>query len=206
MDYTTVNRVKAEMHVQSETSVDDTLLLQCVQAASKMFDRMCTGVPDSSDYFLLEDIESERLTGLIDYSGQRIICYPHKPVITSVTAFSYQKTIIDTLYAVDVARVEAVGPRVDAYPSSLPDEYPINCRVTISYRGGLAETTAELPEDLQEAVSTLAVRLYREAETGLGDQIGVAELSTLVYTKSLPVRVGHILEYYRRKVGWRHVA
>jgi len=206
MDYTTVARVKQEIHAVSGSSVDDGLLGLCVTAASRGWDRFCTGVPDAVDYFKTDDVVDEKLTGQIDYLGKRIICYPHKPIINSVSAFSYQYTVVDEVHTVPVARIEAIGPRVDAFPESLPSEFPRNCRITISYNGGLGTAITDLPEDMQEAVAILAVRFYREAETGLTDQIGVAELSTLVYTKALPVRVAHLIEYYRRRVGWRHVS
>ena len=58
-----------------------------------------------------------------------------------------------------------------------------------------------------EAVSILAARFYREAETGLSDQMGVAELTTMVYTKAWPIRCEKLMnETYKRRVGWRHTA
>jgi hypothetical protein len=57
-----------------------------------------------------------------------------------------------------------------------------------------------------EAVTILTARFYREAETGLGDAIGIAELSEMVYTKAWPIRVTDLLTVYKRKAGWRYVA
>ena len=206
MDYTTIERVKQEMHAVSGSSADDALLALLVTSASRTWDRICTGVPDAVDYFKTEDVVNERLTGQIDYLGGEIICYPHKPIINSVSAFSYQNRIIDEVHTVSGSRVEAYGGRVTAYPDSSPTSFPRACRVTISYNGGLGATVADLPADMQEAVAILAVRFYREAETGLGDAIGVAELTQMVYTKAIPVRVSNIAEIYKRRVGWRHVA
>lgn len=206
MDYTTVARVKQEMHITSGSSVDDELLGLLVTAASAAWDRLCTGVPDAVDYFKLEDVADEVLMGQIAASGEYIICYPHKPIVNSVASFSYRNSIIDTAYSVAVDRIEVMGPRVTAYPSSTPTDYPRQCRVTISYNGGLAVSGSTMPADMQEAVAILAARFYREAETGLVDQIGVAELSTMIYSKALPVRVQNYAEFYKRRVGWRHVA
>lgn len=206
MDYTTVARVKQELHIQSTT--DDALLALLVTTASRAWDRKCTGVmdADSANYFELESVAGEVLEGQVDYLGECIICYPHKPIITAVTAFGYRQRLIDTAYSVDTARVEIDGPRVKAYPSSMYIDFPSKCRITISYSGGLGASVDALPEDMQEAVAILTARFYREAETGLTDQIGVAELSTMVYTKAWPIRVLETLEIYKRRHGWRHVA
>lgn len=208
MDYTTVNRVKQELHIQSSNLVDDALLAVLVTTASRAWDRKCTGVMDvdADDYFKLETVASETLEGQIDYLGKSIICYPHKPIIKSVSSFSYKENLVETAYTVDVSRIEVDGPRVRAYPSSMYLFYPSKCRITIAYSGGLGATVADLPDDMQEAVAILTARFYREAETGLTDQIGVAELATMVYTKAWPIRVTETLDIYKRRVGWRHVA
>jgi hypothetical protein len=205
-DYTTVARVKQEMHIISGSSADDALLALLVTAASRAWDRQTTGVPDAVNYFMTEAVTDEVLEGQIDYQGKSIICYPHKPIVDSVQSFSYQMNIIETSYSVAVARIDPRGPRVTAFPDGMPIDFPSKCRVTISYTGGLATSGSGLPEDMQEAVAILAARFYREAEGGLADQMGVAELGTMAYTKAWPVRVSETLKLYRRYVGWRNVA
>jgi hypothetical protein len=197
------------MHAVGNT--DDALLEKLITAASRSIDRECTGVPDGLNYFMTETVVNEVLEGLLDYTGQSIICYPHKPIITAVTAFSYQENITKTAYPIpsaDVAsRVEISGPLVKAYPANIYlDEWPSKCRVILSYTGGLGLTVDDLPDDLQELAAILAVRFYREAETGLTDQIGVAELGTMSYTRSWPVRVQEKIQNFKRRVGWRRVA
>lgn len=204
MDYTTVARVKLEMHASANT--DDALLATLVTAASRAIDRKCCGVPDAVDYFKLEDITSEKLEGLVDYTGEQIICYPHKPIVNSVSSFTFQKNIVNTSYTVDASRIETSGPRVTAYPSTMPLDFPSKCLVTMNYNGGLGVTSGSLPDDLQEIATILTVRFYREAETGLADQIGVAEMSTMIYTKAWPIRCLEQIQPYIRRVGWRHTA
>lgn len=206
MDYTTVERVKQEMHIVSGSSADDALLAALVTTASRAWDRLCTGVMDAENYFLREDVVDEVLEGQIDYLGQAILCYPHKPIIHSVSSFTFQARSIDAAYTVDPSRIDFAGTRVVAYPSSLSIGFPSKCRVVISYNGGLATSGSALPADMQELVSILAARFYREAETGLADSIGVAELAQLVYTRAYPVRVVDGAEFYKRRVGWRHPA
>ena len=206
MDYTSVTFCKQELHATSGSSMDDGLLGTLVTAASRAWDRKCTGVPDALNYFASGSAADEVLTGQIDYLGESIICYPHKPIITSVSAFSYQANIIGTEYTVDPSRIDIRGPKVIAYPSGIPMNFPAKCRIKISYTGGLGATLSDLPEDMVEAVTILALRFYREAESGLMDQMGVAELATMVYTKAWPIRVTDLLQIYKRRVGWRYCA
>jgi hypothetical protein len=206
MDYTSVARVKQELHIISGSSVDDALLGTLVTAASRAWDRKCTGVVDAQNYFITGSAVNEVLEGQIDYLGQSILVYPHKPIITSVSSFSFQARIIDPVYTVDPSRIDIRGPSVRAYPSNLALDFPSKCKVTISYTGGIGDDISNLPDDMVEAVSILAARFYREAETGLTDQMGVAELATMVYTKAWPIRVTDLLSVYQRHVGWRHTA
>jgi hypothetical protein len=207
MDYTTLNRVKQEMHVQnmSGSGLDDSLVSTLITAASRAIDRKCTGVPDASNYFVLESIVNERLQGQMDSTGM-ILLYPHKPIIQSVTAFSYQQDITQPITTVTMDRVEADGPRVMVYPQNNPLQYPGKVRANISYTGGLATSGSTLPDDLQEIAAILVVRFYREAETNLSDSIGVADMASLIYTHAWPVRCERQIETFVRKVGWRFVA
>ena len=75
--------------------------------------------------------------------------------------------------------------------------------VLLDYAGGLAATTTDLPDDLQEVATMLSIRYYREAESGLQDSISVAELTQLVYTKAWPVRALDLLRPYMRRTAWR---
>lgn len=201
MDYTTIANVKAALG--SHLSTDDATLNRLITAASRAVDRKCTGVPDAVDYFKLETITGEKLRAQIESSGQSIICYPHKPIVTSCTAFAFQGNITLPAVTVDPSRIECDGPRVTAYPLTGQYDFPSRVRVTLSYVGGLAASGSTLPDDLQDLVTILAVRYYREEETGLTDAIGVAELATMVYTKAWPVRVIEGLQPYMRRVGWR---
>ncbi len=215
IDYTTVQRVKDEIHAKA--TADDALLALLVTAASRAWDRKCTGVPDAHNYFATETIVGEVLAGQIDREGT-IYCYPHKPIITSVSAFGYRRNPVEQTFTVDAVRTWADGPKVLAYPENLyfpaawGVPYPHNlfmpmpskCQVIISYTGGLGLTTADMPADMQELVTIIAARFYREAEGNLADTIGVAELGTMIYTKAWPVRVIEQMQPYVRKSGWRH--
>lgn len=204
MDYTTVQAVKDALH--GKLSTDDALLGTYVTACSRAIDRKCTGVPDGDNYFRLDTVTDELLYGQADVFGEQILCYPRKPLVTSVQSFSWRINVTQTEYTVDPSRIEADGPRVTAYPTNLYGEMPNRLRVKISYVGGLSGSAVGLPEDLQNVCTLLAARFYREGETGLSDSIGVAELSQLIYTKAWPVRAMDMIGPFIRRVGWRHVA
>jgi len=226
MDYTTLTRLRNELH--GKATADDALLGVMIAAASRAFDRKCTGTPDAVNYFLLEAVTGEKLPGIIQLDGS-IVCYPHKPVVTAVTSFTYYQNITQPTYTVDAARIEYAGCKVTAYPNPLQIWQPKKCRVLISYTGGLGDcvddtagmttpascatggaysaptATTGLPSDLVELVTILAARYYREVEGSLGDTIGVAELSTMVYTKAWPTRVFEQMQPYIRKAGWNFI-
>lgn len=204
MDYTTLARVKQEMHAEAPT--DDAMITTLITAASRAIDRKCTGVtdPDALDYFATATVTGELLPGLVDKRGV-IICYPHKPYIDGVSSFEYRERPFDEWTVVDVSRIEMDGLRVTAYPQ-VTSFSQRRVRVRIGYTGGLGLDVASLPADLVDAATILTIRYYREAEGGLSDAIGIAELASLVYTKAWPVRVLDALQPYVRMVGWRHIA
>lgn len=158
---------------------------------------------DAIDY-LKAETKTETVFGVVDNKAV-VICYPHKPSVTSVTSFAFRKTPMDDLQAVDPSRMFLSGGRIEAFPTTTT---VISCRVqiTLTYVGGLAAAVADLPADIQEAATITAIRYYREAESGLSDSIGLAEFSTMIYTKAWPIRVLDMLQPYIRTVGWRNVA
>jgi hypothetical protein len=209
MDYTTLQQVHYAMHSQTTAVVDDGLLSTLITAASRVVDHMCTGVSDGSsdNYFQTAVVTGEVLNAQVNSDGN-VVCYPHKPIVQSVQSFVYYKDITQTMNAVATNLIDINGIKVTAYPTNMNLNYPCKCRVTISYTGGLSGSTAGLPLDLIDLTTMLAIRFYREEESGLTDSIGVAELgqnTPLIYTKSFPVRFERQIEPYIRRVGWRYV-
>ena len=74
--------------------------------------------------------------------------------------------------------------------------------VQVSYNGGLATTQPNLPKDFIDLATMEAVRLYQEARGNYTDAIGIAELSTMIYTKSFPARFLETLPKYQRIAPW----
>lgn len=204
MDYTTVERVKQE--IRSTKTSDDALLAKLITAASRAIDRKCTGVPDNEaiDYFKLETKTAEEIPGQINNKGV-VLCAPRKPIVVSVSSFEYRTTPIQQWTSVPADRLQVDGTQVTAYPIYVVD-YSCRAMVRLTYSGGLAATVEALPADLVEAATILAVRFYREAETGLSDVIGVADLGTMSYTKAWPVRVLEQIQPFKRVAGWRNIA
>jgi len=200
MDYTTLERVKAALGATETT--DDTLLERLVTAASREIDRRCTGVVrmDAVNYFELEDVADEMLRGFVDREG-RIVCYPRKAQVNSVSSLAYRTSPMEAWVEVDSEAVVVEEAEVVSYVSAggLRGK-PL--QILVSYNGGMAADEDGLPADLVEAATVLTARFYREARTGLTDSVGVAELGVLVYTKAIPVRVQDTLRRYERVVPW----
>lgn len=214
LDYTTAQRVKDEMG--SVTTVTPEIIQTLIGAASRAIDRKATGAVDQSalNYFRLDTVTDEQIWGQIDSKGI-ITTAPRKPSIVSVSAFQYRADPTVAWQSVAVDRVVADGgPLVRAYTSSssgvgVSAALPVGrIMVKLSYIGGLAATTDALPDDLQELAAILTIRYLREAQTGMSDMIGVAELvgSNLFYTKAWPQRALDLLMPFKRVVSWRGIS
>lgn len=196
MDYTSVALVKEAM--LGTESTEDALLARLVTAASRAIDRHCVG-QDATDYFKTETLTDEEIWGQINNQGV-LRCWPHKPLITGVSALSYRSRPFDTWTEVSTDKFATHGPLVEAWLSS--SRITGRVFVKISYTGGMGAALGNLPADLVEAATLLAARFYKEASTGLSDSIGVAELGTLIYTKAWPVRVREMLKPFKRVTPW----
>jgi len=198
MDYTTLLRVKTAMDSKETTADAD--LLDYITRASRVIDNLCVGVPGGQNYFGTETIVDELLTnGLIDSYGVLRV-YPHKPAIQTVSAFSYRFGLTRPWSDVDLARVAPEGGPLVVYEGNLCYSERVYAR--ISYTGGLGLTVDDLPADLVDIATLMAIRLYKEERSGLGDSIGVAELGGMVYTKAIPERVRVVLAAYTRIEPW----
>ncbi len=196
MDYTTTANVKTSFGIV-ETG-DDALIASMVTRASRAIDRMCAGAATASDnYLMLETITDEMPKAIVDGRG-RLVVYPHKPVITGVTALAYRFHPREAWQTVDAADIIINDTRVIAWTAL--DRQPVEVRIT--YAGGLAASPDALPADIIEAATVLAGRYYKEAQAGVTDVVGVAELGVLKYAKATPVRVERLLRPYRRVLPW----
>ena len=191
MDYTTVDAVK--LRIGAKESTDDALLAELVTAASRKADTHCAG-QFASDYFAAAAMGSEVLrNAAVDVYG-RLICWPHKPIITSIAALQYRLSPRQPWQDVDLDLVETDGPHVLAWLEL--ERQPLT--VQISYVGGYDT----LPDTLVHAVNILAARYYREMQGGYTDSIGVADLGNLIYTKAVPLEVVDLLKPLVRTVPW----
>lgn len=188
MDYTTLALVKAAM--DSEETKGDVILADYVTKASRYLDRLCTSQPDVVDYFKLETLTDEILTnGVIDYAG-RLAFFPHKPHVQNISAIAYRYSLRGSWITGDPTYCQPMGEMV-VFEGGLSPADQVYTKIT--YTGGLGALTADLPGDLVDVATIMAVRLFKEARSGLGDMIGVAELGTMIYTKAFPQRVLKIL-------------
>lgn len=200
MDYTTVDRVKSYMDSKEQVIGIDLLLAFFVTVASRQIDKLCTSQNNAIDYFKKEDVVDELLINAYVSNGILIV-YPHKSIVNSVVELSYRIDMRSGWTIADLSIAYADHDSIRFY-GNVPFAEPVF--VKVSYNGGLATTTAGLPQDLQDLAALEAVRLYKEARSGLGDSIGVAELGTLQYTKAFPTRLLQSLNTfgYARIARW----
>jgi hypothetical protein len=189
MDYTTRALVKAAM--DSTETYQDTVIDWYVTAASRAIDNLCTSQPGVADYFKLEAITDEILTNAVVDSYGVLTCFPHKPRIASIESLSYRFSMRDSWQNANLNWAMSLGEMVK-WEGNLPSgSEPL---VKISYTGGLAASVDALPKSFVDLATMLVVRFFKEARTGYGDSIGVAELGTLKYTEAFPVRLIETLQ------------
>ena len=85
------------------------------------------------------------------------------------------------------------------------DQLPLGQSAKVTKLTGAPAVRRRLMEmGITTAATVQAIRLYKEARSGLGDSIGVAELATMVYTKAFPQRVTETLNVgnYARIAPW----
>lgn len=183
MDYTTLEKVKASM--DSQESVQDLILADFITRASRYIDRLCTSEVDVVDYFKAETITDEILTNGVINSWGDLAVFPHKPITSSVSAFAYRMSLKAPWITGNTSWISCQKSIV-VYEGQL--DYTDRIYVKLTYTGGLGADVASLPADLVDLATLMTIRLYKEARSGLGDTIGVAELGTMVYTKAFPTR------------------
>lgn len=198
MDYTTLATVKTAMGANQTT--DDGLISRLITAASRAIDRHCTGsaLATSDNYFFQETVTNQEIPCHVDVGGV-LVCWPRKVSVGSVSALAYRASPRLPWTSVDVGDVEISGGRVSAYVDS--GRFLAN-RVQVSFSGGLATSTANLPADLVEAATILAIRYYNDAKAGENDVVGMSELGQVFYSKAIPQRVLLLLQPYRRMTPW----
>lgn len=189
MDYTTLELVKQAMK-STETYQDSTLQFY-ISAASRYIDNLCTSQPNVADYFKLEAITDEVLSNaVVDYMGILTV-FPHKPRFASIQSLSYRYSMRSAYQSCDTSWISLEGEMV-RWEGNLPSGTAP--QVKISYTGGFAATPEALPKSFQDIATTMTIRLFKEARSGLSDAIGVSELGLLVYTKAFPTRVLETLQ------------
>ena len=200
MDYTSLDEVHYAMQGDDTITGQDAILSSYITRASRLLDTLCAGVPSvqSVNYFMQEDVANEYLTNGVIGNGSLTV-YPHKSVVNSVASLSFKYHLKDAWTIADLASVSPEGDSV-YYEGRLP--YQERVYMQISYNGGLATTQPDLPEDFIDLATMIAVRLYQEARGNYTDAIGIAELGTMIYTKSFPARFLETLPMYQRTTPW----
>lgn len=201
MDYTTLLLVKDEIH--GLTTGRDALITRLVTAVSRRTDRYCAGTNevDSDNYFQLADVANEVLYCNVQ-QFEKLLIFPHKPRIVSVSSIMWRGRPDQSWNTVAANQIEVHSPRVYAYIGGSEWDVPESVMVKISYRGGFGAAQTDLPADLVQHVTVWAARAFKEAATGLTDQIGMDELGIISYVKAIPSTVADGLQPYRRVVLW----
>ncbi len=208
MDYADINTVKLGFANQTLSAGQLARLQINLTEASRAIDRELSQShePGSDNYLRLDTVAGETLRAATDRDGN-IICYPHKPTISTVTALAYRLRPQDTwIPAADPVVLPAmVVTDRDALTAYTGLQLRTNrLFVQVSYIGGYAHDNhpEEIPDEIQRVAKVLAIRYYHEEEGGLNDAMGVTDFGTPVITKAMPLESKQALRFYKRVHAW----
>lgn len=176
-------------HVAGAPVVNATIVADYVSPASQWFDSM-TYTPAGFGYESYTDTKDAYL------SREGTLVVPlSKPKVkkSDVTSATYQPNVWQDPLTLDLSKAWVR----DDYFLEIAAPYPFSERrgqITVNYSGGYVN----LPDDLTNAVTILAARLYKIRDSGYSDVIGNNDLGVFQYKKPIPSDVETIIRRYRR--------
>lgn len=179
----------ANAHVAGSPVVNGTLVNNYVSAASRWFD----AVTYNSSGMAFESITDTK-TGYLDNNGTLLVPLS-KPLVLmqNVTTVSFQPTVSDPVDTLDVTKAWIESKFMLRIAVS-KDYYPRSGMATVAYSGGYNP----IPDDITQAVTVIAARMYKQRDSGYSDVIGSADTGLMQYTKAVPPDVKLIMNKYRR--------
>lgn len=176
-------------HVVGAPVVNATIVADYVSPASRWFESM-TYTPAGFGYEPYTDTKDAYL------SREGTLVVPlSKPKVkmSDVTSAIYQPNVWQDPLTLDLSKAWVR----DDYFLEIAAPYPFSERrgqITVDYSGGYTN----LPDDLTNAVTILAARLYKIRDSGYSDVIGNNDLGVFQYKKPIPSDVETIIRRYRR--------
>lgn len=176
-------------HVAGSPVVNGTLVANYVSAASRWFD----DATYNSAGIAFESITDTKM-GYLDNDGTLLIPLS-KPLVLmqNVTSVTFQNTVNDPIDTLDITKAWIESKYMLRIAVS-QDYFPRNGMATVTYSGGYNP----IPDDITQAVTVIAARMYKQRDSGYSDVIGSADTGIMQYTKAVPPDVKIILNKYRR--------
>jgi hypothetical protein len=176
-------------HASGTPIVNVTAVIPYVSAASRWFD----SVTYYEAGFGYEPI-TDKKTAYIDNEGF-IVVPLSKPIvkIENVTSITFQSSPLDQADTLDLSKAW-IEDRYFLKIATMKPYYRKNGMTNVQYSGGFNP----VPDDIVQAVTVMAARMYKERDSGYSDVIGSAETGLVKYKKAAPADVQVIINKYRR--------
>ena len=176
-------------HVAGSPVVNGTLVTNYVSAASRWFD----AVTYNTTGFAFESITDTKI-GNLDNDGTLLVPLS-KPLVLmpNVVSVTFQPTVSDPVDTLDITKAWIESKYMLRIAVS-KDYYPRQGMATVNYSGGYNP----IPDDITQAVTVIAARMYKQRDSGYSDVIGSADTGLMQYTKAVPPDVKLIMNKYRR--------
>jgi hypothetical protein len=182
-------------HPAGTRLLDATPYFDIAEAASRMVDDI-TWTPAGG--WAYSDQAKETQQTKVDHNGDLVIVLGHTPV-KEIYAVSVQSLPFGDLYNVAPERVwwDDGSYIIHVFTGwDVPIQPFSQVKVTVTYAGGY--TDQEMPKDIRRCTAMIAMRLWKEKDSGYSDIIGSNDLGTFIYSKAVPPDVKAMLIRHRR--------
>lgn len=178
-------------HSAGAPVVNATAVTPYIGAASRWFDSV-TYTPEGFAY----ETVNETKKAVVDSDGFVLVSLS-KPLvdINDVMDVTFQNTPLDPIDTLDVTKAWVESDFLLRI-AALNSYYSRSGMATITYNGGFNP----IPDDITQAVTVIAARMYKQRDSGYSDSIGSPDTGVMTYQKAMPADVKLIVNKYRRWV------
>lgn len=200
-NYCDADDIKAVMPDQSWTTAYDALLNVYATRASREFDRATNRHPGAYAVTTASDRYFTGSGGLYLYPGEMAeapsaVAVAETGELSTLTSWNTASDYLPTPYNAADEGQPYTGLEIDAHNGSKSQWYAFPKAVKVSAKWGYAAT---VPDEVQQAVITMAARLFKRGQQGFQDTGAIQELGQLRYVKGQDPAVDDLIQRLRRQ-------
>ena len=201
-DYCTTAEIKEAMPDAFGTSTAaDTFLAKLATRASREFDRLTNRHPGAyyvttaSDRYFKGDGSTELWPGEMA-AAPDAIAVAETGELSTYTAWTTASDVLCWPYNASDEGLPYLRLDIDTINGSKTMWYSFPKAIKVTAKWGYTTTT---PDEVKQAVATMAARMYKRGQQGFADVGAIAELGQLRYVKGQDPAVDELIDHLRRQ-------